>query len=80
MKFSLDYISDLENKDKVLKAINWVRLYLKILLPYELVGKESTNETHSFLHNEQSLITWKYKFPTISKPNKSSVDIWTKFK
>jgi len=64
----------------VLRNLNWVRLYLKVLLPIELVGVNGIKTTTIFLDNKQSLIKWNFKWIQVPKPIASSMKICTSFK
>jgi hypothetical protein len=74
MQHTIDYTRQNAKQNEVLKAINWVRLYLKLLLPCKLVGKNVIIETNTFLYNQPSMIEWNFDFISVNKPNNKSLD------
>ena len=45
MDYTIIYIQDKDDKIKILQALNYVRLYKQIILPYKLLGNNRTFKT-----------------------------------
>ena len=80
MDYAIEYAKEKEMDEKIIQLINHVRLYKRIILPYELVSLMGREETKSYKNElERSYLMWKVPFPILPKPSKKSIGLWLEF-
>ena len=80
MDYSIKYVKAEELDYNVVEAINHVRIFKKMILPYELIGFRGDKVTKEAREvYERSAIIWNVKFEEIRKPHKRLIDEWKEF-
>ena len=80
MDWAIDYMKKKQSDNKILVAINNVRLYQKLLLPYKLVEIQGGRKTMSYNNiNIKSQIEWEFEIPKVKKSCESIRKEWQQF-
>ena len=69
MDQAIEYVKQKQYDNTIIATLNSVRLYQKILLPYELVSMQGKIKTSSFNNIEvECQIRWNFKIPNTKRP------------
>ena len=80
MDYAIEYGKRDEAVDGEREAINHVRIYKKMILPFEVVGFRGAQETREYRNTlEPSSVLWKVSFDVVPKPRKRLLETWTDF-
>ena len=80
MDYAIKYVNEKELDYGIVEAINHVRIFKQMILPYELVGFCGNKETKEAREvYERSSVIWKVKFKAVRKPHKRLIDEWKEF-
>ena len=80
MDYAEEHVRCKEIGKKLLAPLNHVRLWKQMVLPCELIGLTGTKKTKACQQIEsKSSLKWIISFPTLPKPSKKSVEIWSEF-
>ena len=80
MDYASDYVKREDAIDGEREAINHVRLYKKMILPFEVVGFRGEQQTKEFRNaSDKSSVIWNVSFEEVPKPHKRLLEIWMKF-
>jgi len=80
MDYAEKYVRCKEIGKNILAPLNHVRLWKQMVLPCELIGLTGTKRTKACQKIEsKSSLKWRIPFPTLPKPSKKSVEIWSEF-
>ena len=81
MDYTKKYILDNRLQREVFDQTNQVRIFKKMIILAELVGVRERQFTEAFYNlNDESMIKWKIRFPTVKKLSQSATRIWNQFK
>ena len=74
------YIKEKDKNMEIIASLNHVRLYKKIILPYELVGIEGNKKTKELRNPlDSSCFKQRIMFPILPKPSKKSFQLYTEY-
>ena len=80
MDYAVEYAKRENAADGEREAINYVRIYKNMILPFEVVGFRGGQETKEYRNMfEKSSVRWKVSFNVVPKPRKRLIEIWTEF-
>jgi len=80
MDYAVEYAKRENAADREREAINHVRIYKNMILPFEVVGFRGGQETKEYKNVfEKSSVRWKVSFDVVPKPCKRLIETWTEF-
>ena len=80
MDYTKEYVEESHLSTKILPPINYIRIYKKIYLPYELIGTNRRYEIKKMRNQlERRFVEQNFKFPSMPRPSHKSITLWRQF-